>query len=138
MSVAHFAGTVDSLLSRKGSQTWAVDPDSTVFEAIRMMAEKNIGALLVMRGAQLVGVISERDYTRNVVLKGKSSRETPVREVISPRVVSATRETTIEQCMHLMTENRIRHLPCSITTRWWASSPSATWLIGSFRPSPMP
>jgi CBS domain-containing protein len=111
MSVAHIAGTVDSLLSRKGTQIWAVDPDSTVFEAIRMMADKNIGALLVMRGDQLVGVISERDYTRNVVLKGKSSRETPVREVISQRVISAGRDSTIEQCMHLMTENRVRHLP---------------------------
>ncbi len=103
--------TVSSILSSKGSQIWSVKPDTTVFEAIRTMAEKNVGALLVMDADKLVGVISERDYTRKVALKGRSSRDTTVREILETHVVSATPKQTIEDCMRLMTEHRVRHLP---------------------------
>ena len=82
-----------------------------MFEAIQLLAQKNIGALPVMEGGQLIGVFSERDYTRKVALEGKSSRNTPVREIISTNVVSVTSDHTIEDCMRLMTEKRIRHLP---------------------------
>ncbi len=103
--------TVSSILGSKGSQIWSVNPETTVFDAIKTMAEKNVGALLVMDGEKLAGVISERDYTRKVALKGRSSRDTTVREILSPNVVSATPRHTIEVCMRLMTENRVRHLP---------------------------
>ena len=103
--------TVSSILSSKGSQIWSVKPDTTVFEAITTMAERNVGALLVMDADKLLGVVSERDYTRKVALKGRSSRDTTVREILSAHVVSATPKQTIEDCMRLMTENRVRHLP---------------------------
>lgn len=103
--------TVSSILSSKGSQIWSVKPDTTVFEAITTMAEKNVGALLVMDADKLLGLVSERDYTRKVALKGRSSRDTTVREILSTHVVSATPRQTIEDCMRLMTENRVRHLP---------------------------
>ena len=107
----HIPGTIDSILNQKPPTTWTVPPDATVFDAIRLMSDKNIGALPVMDGEQLVGMFSERDYTRKVILRGKSSKSTAVGEIISQPVVSAARETTIEECMRLMTENRIRHLP---------------------------
>ena len=104
-------GTIDSLLHGKGAHLWSVPPDTTVFDAIALMAEKNIGALLVMDGDGLVGIVSERDYTRKVALKGKSSKQTFVREIVSAQIVAATRRHTVEQCMRLMTEHRVRHLP---------------------------
>lgn len=104
-------GTISEILSRKGSTVWSIDPDDTVFEAIQMMADKNVGALLVMRAGKLLGLVSERDYTRKVALKGKSSRETPVRDIISAPVITATPEDTVEECMRLMTHHRVRHLP---------------------------
>jgi signal-transduction protein with cAMP-binding, CBS, and nucleotidyltransferase domain len=107
----HTAGTVDSILSQKPPALWSVDPDATVFEAIKMLADKNIGALLVMRAGQLHGVFSERDYTRKVILKGKSSKETPVHDVISSPAITVEPCETVEGCMRLMTENRVRHLP---------------------------
>jgi CBS domain-containing protein len=103
--------TVGAVLSHKGSKVWTIRTDSTVFEAIRLMADKNIGALLVTDGGKLEGVFSERDYTRKVVLHGRSSKDTMVQEVISDRVIAARPEDTIEACMRLMTEHRIRHLP---------------------------
>ncbi|HMJ91365.1 MAG TPA: CBS domain-containing protein [Candidatus Acidoferrum sp.] len=103
--------TVGAVLKHKGSKVWTIATDATVFEAIRLMAEKNIGALLVTDGGKLEGVFSERDYTRKVALHGRSSKDTLVNEVISDRVIAATPEDTIEACMRLMTENRIRHLP---------------------------
>jgi len=103
--------TVGAVLNHKGSKVWTIPADATVFEAIRLMAEKNIGALLVIDGGRLNGVFSERDYTRKVALQGRSSKETLVGEVISDRVIAATPKDTIEACMRLMTENRIRHLP---------------------------
>ena len=107
----NISGTVGAILSQKGCQIYSVSPDATVFEAIRLMAEKNVGALLVISGENLAGVVSERDYTRKVALKGKSSRETQVREIVSSPVISATPNHSVEECMRLMTSNRVRHLP---------------------------
>lgn len=102
---------IREILSQKGNLVWSVSPEATVLEAIQMMADKNVGALLVTRDNQLVGVLSERDYTRKVVLKGRSSKDTPVRDIISGKVVSVSPDHTVEECMKLMTEHRIRHLP---------------------------
>jgi CBS domain-containing protein len=102
---------ISEILSAKGDIVWSVSPDATVLEAIQMMADKNVGALLVTKDEQLVGVLSERDYTRKVVLKGRSSKETPVRDIVSDKVISVSPDHTVEECMKLMTEHRIRHLP---------------------------
>jgi CBS domain-containing protein len=104
-------GTIGEILNHKGASVWSISPNATVFEAIQMMADKNVGALLVIEGGKLVGIISERDYSRKVVLKGKSSRETAVREILSGHVIHATPAHTVEDCMRLMTDHRIRHLP---------------------------
>jgi signal-transduction protein with cAMP-binding, CBS, and nucleotidyltransferase domain len=104
-------GTIGNILHHKGGGIWAVAPDASVFDAIKLLAEKNIGALLVMSGENLVGIFSERDYTRNVALKGRNSKETRVREVVSGSVISVTPDHTIEECMRMMTEQRVRHLP---------------------------
>jgi CBS domain-containing protein len=105
------AGSINEILDHKGSIVWTIAPDATVFEAIQMMSDKNIGALLVIERDKLIGIISERDYTRKVALKGKSSKELKVREIIPDRVFSVTPQHTIEECMRLMTERRVRHLP---------------------------
>lgn len=102
---------ITSVLVHKSSALWSVAPEATVFEAIKLMAEKNIGALLVMSGDKLVGLISERDYTRKVALHGKTSKETRVREIVPSRVFTVTPDDSVEECMRLMTENRVRHLP---------------------------
>ncbi len=104
-------GTIGAILRHKGALIWSIPPETKVFDAIQIMAEKNIGALLVMAGPQLIGIMSERDYTRKIALKGKSSKATPVREIVSTPVISATPEHTVEDCMKLMTSNRVRHLP---------------------------
>lgn len=103
--------TVRQLLEKKGNIVWSVEPDTTVYEAIELMSEKEIGALLVMDGGKVLGVLSERDYARHVILKGRSSKTTRVREIMSERVVYALPEQTVEECMALMTDKRIRHLP---------------------------
>lgn len=103
--------TTKLYLQRKGNQVWSTHPDATVFEALQLMAEKDIGALLVMESDQVMGMFSERDYARKVILEGKSSKETPVREIMTPQVVCVTPQHTIEECMAVMTEKRIRHLP---------------------------
>jgi CBS domain-containing protein len=105
------SGTVSALLHHKGSTIWSVSSDTTVFDAIKLMADKNIGAVLVMSGARLAGVFTERDYTRKVALQGKTSRETKVREIVSSDIVSVGTHHSIEECMKLMTEHRVRHLP---------------------------
>ena len=104
-------GTISEILSHKGTTAWSISPDATVFEAIQMMADKNIGALLVTENAKLVGIISERDYTRKVVLKGKSSKTTAVKEILSSHVIHVTPVHTVEECLRLMTDHRFRHLP---------------------------
>ncbi|MGB9907072.1 MAG: CBS domain-containing protein [Candidatus Saccharicenans sp.] len=103
--------TVKQMLEEKGHQAWTISPDSTVYEALKIMAEKEVGALMVVEKGQVVGVISERDYARKVVLKGKSSLETPVQEIMTTQVYFVNPECTAEECMALMTEKRIRHLP---------------------------
>src|SRR5215470_3063286 len=102
---------VCELLDGKGRDIWSLPPDATVYEAIDQMAQKGVGALLVMEGKELVGIVSERDYARKVILKGKSSRETQVREIMSYPVICVPPELTVEKTMALMTEKRVRHLP---------------------------
>jgi CBS domain-containing protein len=102
---------VSDLLKNKGRNIWSIIPNATVYEAIEEMADKGVGALLVMQGEQLVGIVSERDYARKVILMGKSSRETEVREIMSYPVICVPPELTIEHTMALMTEKRVRHLP---------------------------
>ncbi|MCI0746850.1 MAG: CBS domain-containing protein [Verrucomicrobia subdivision 3 bacterium] len=104
-------GTIEEVLRHKSGELYTISPDATVFDAIQQMADKNIGALLVMAGSDLIGVISERDYTRKVALKGKSSRDTRVQEILSTPVIAVTPHHTVEECMRLMTVNRVRHLP---------------------------
>lgn len=103
--------TISEILHFKGSNAWSVSPDTTVFDAIKLMAEKNVGALLVTSENQLAGIISERDYTRKVVLKGRSSRDTAVKEILSSNVIQVSPSHTVEECMRLMTDHHIRHLP---------------------------
>lgn len=102
---------VCDLLDGKGREIWSLSPDATVYEAIDEMAQKRCGALLVLEGKRLVGIVSERDYARKVILKGKSSREIAVREIMSHPVIYIHPEMTIEQTMTVMTEKRVRHLP---------------------------
>lgn len=102
---------ISSLLFRKHSQLWSVAPEAKVFEAIKLMAEKNIGAVPVISAGKLVGIFTERDYTRKIALAGKTSRETAVFEVLTPNCITVAPHDSVEECMRLMTENRVRHLP---------------------------
>ena len=99
------------LLDRKGRQVLSIGPDAPVLEAVRAMAERHVGALLVLDDGRLRGIVSERDYARKVVLQGRSSADTPVRDIMTAEVVFATPETTLHTAMHTMTQRRIRHLP---------------------------
>lgn len=103
--------TVRDLLAGKSQDVWSITPDKTVYDALRLMAERGIGAVLVVEGATLVGILSERDYARQVILKGKASKDTPVREIMTTQVIHVTPEHTIDECMTIMTNSRIRHLP---------------------------
>ena len=103
--------TVRHLLDRKDRALFSIEPEDPVLEAIRMMAERHVGALLVMRGSELAGIVSERDYARKVVLLGRSSAETPVWQIMTSPVVTVSLDSSIQDCMRLMTERRIRHLP---------------------------
>ena len=102
---------VKHLLEGKPRAIHSIGPEQPVLEAIRMMADKYVGALLVMRGEELLGIVSERDYARKVILKGKSSADTPVREIMSSPVLSVGPGDSAHRCMRVMTEQRIRHLP---------------------------
>lgn len=102
---------VKHLLAAKGNAVYAVAPDAAVYDALQQMADKNVGALAVIRGDELVGIISERDYARKVVLKDRSSRETPVSEIMTPGVVTVGPDASVDDCMRLCTDNRLRHLP---------------------------
>lgn len=102
---------VQHLLDSKGSDVISIDEDTSVFDAIALMAEHSIGSLLVMRGPELLGIVTERDYARKVILKGRSSETTPVADVMTTELVTATPQQTVDECMTLMTEKRIRHLP---------------------------
>lgn len=102
---------VKDILDVKGRDVWSVEPMASVYDAMKLMADKGIGALIVMEGAKVIGIISERDYARKVILQGRSSRTTQVREIMTARVVYAQPDQNIEECMVLMTEKRVRHLP---------------------------
>ena len=103
--------TVRQLLDQKGRKIWSIKPNATVFDAIAKMAERDIGSLVVMDGDELVGIITERHYARNVFLKGRASPATPVRDIMERSVITARPEQSVEQCMAIMTEKRVRHLP---------------------------
>lgn len=105
------SGTISAILRQKGGAIHSIAPDATVYEAIETMADRNIGALLVMNGQRLAGIISERDYTRKIALKGKQSKQTPVSEIMFSPVISVGDDASVEVCMELMTTHRIRHLP---------------------------
>ncbi len=103
--------SVKQLLSSKGHEVWSIRPQDSMYDAIKLMADKEIGALLVMDASQLVGIVTERDYARKVVLQGKASKQTPVEDIMTTNVLCARPEQTVEECMALMTEKRVRHLP---------------------------
>ncbi|MDT7810418.1 MAG: hypothetical protein QOH35_6025 [Acidobacteriaceae bacterium] len=102
---------VSFILRKKGTDVWSVPSDATVYDAMKMMADKDVGALLIMDGSQFVGVVSERDYARKVILQGRSSKETPVREIATETLITITPECSVDEAMRLITTNRIRHLP---------------------------
>jgi len=102
---------VKDILIAKGNEVFSITPDTSVYDAVHLLAEKEIGALLVMEGPLLVGIISERDYARQIILKGRSSENTKVREIMTSKVLHATPENDTGECMTIMTDNRIRHLP---------------------------
>lgn len=102
---------VKHLLEKKGSEVYTITPEAPVLDAIRLMAERRIGALPVMRGDTLAGIVTERDYARKVILKGRSSRETPVAEIMTPAPTTVAPATSVDECMRLCTELRVRHLP---------------------------
>ena len=104
-------GTIESILNQKSGEIWSVSPDATVYDAVALMAEKNVGALVVMKQGKLVGIVSERDYTRKVMLRGKRSRETAVHEIMSTQVTTVHPKESVDDCLRFMTDKRVRHLP---------------------------
>jgi CBS domain-containing protein len=110
-SLMEIAGSVGAILARKGSAVWSIAPNATVFDAIELMADKNVGALPVLENGRLLGIVSERDYTRKVILKGKSSKDTSVRDIMTPKPITADPGDSVSECMRVMTDKRIRHLP---------------------------
>lgn len=108
---------LNTVLAHKGAEVFWIDPDATVYDAITLMSAKNVGALLVMEEGRMIGVVSERDYTRKIALMGRSSRHTTVREIISTPVVHVAPTVTIEEALRLMTLHRVRHLPVMEASR---------------------
>jgi CBS domain-containing protein len=104
-------GDVSAVLDRKGTHVWSIAPKATVFDAIQLMADRNVGALPVVEDDKLIGIVSERDYTRKVALMGKASKQTLVREIMFTPVIPVTPDHTVEECLRMMTEHRVRHLP---------------------------
>jgi len=102
---------VKHLLDAKGHDTLSIGPDASVLDAIKLMAEKGVGALVIMQGDALAGIVTERDYARKVILKDRSSQETPVRDIMTTNVLTAGNDDNVEHCMNLMTDKRVRHLP---------------------------
>jgi CBS domain-containing protein len=105
------SGTIEAILAQKGTDIFSIAPDATVYDAVALMAEKNVGALLVIQEGTLVGLMSERDYTRKVMLRGKRSRETFVHEIMSSDLTVISPREPVENCLRMMTDKRIRHLP---------------------------
>jgi CBS domain-containing protein len=103
--------TIGQLLKIKGNTVWSIEPDAPVFDALKLMAEKNVGALLVMEAGKLIGIISERDYARKVILIGRSSKATPVSDIMSTRVIYARPNQTVDEGLALMSDKHVRHLP---------------------------
>ena len=103
--------TIASVLKNKGARIWSIDPEATIYDAIALMAEKGIGALVVVSEGRLAGIISERDYARKVILQGRSSKGTHVREIMTSSVITVSPEKTVDECMRIITNNRVRHLP---------------------------
>jgi CBS domain-containing protein len=103
--------TVESILREKRGEIWSINPDSTVYEALQIMSEKEIGALLVLEQGHVVGILSERDYARKIILKNRSSRDTKVREIMNAPAITITPACTVDEAMQVVTERRIRHLP---------------------------
>ena len=104
-------GTIEAILARKGREIWSIAADATVYDAIALMAEKRIGAVLVVSDTTLAGILSERDYARKVILQGRSSKDTRAGEIMTTSLVTVSPDYTVEACMRIMTQNRIRHLP---------------------------
>jgi CBS domain-containing protein len=102
---------VKKLLDKKGHDVYSVSPDATVYDALKLMAEKEIGALVVLEEGKMVGIMSERDYARKVILKGKSSEETPVREIMTSEVIHTSPNKKVKKCLSLMTKHHFRHIP---------------------------
>jgi CBS domain-containing protein len=111
MTVMRLSDTVDVILKQKSRDIWSVSPDQSVYDAIQEMADKGVGALLVISDSALVGIVSERDYARKVILKGRSSKDTPVKDIMTSPVVYVNPRNTLDECMSIMTKHRIRHLP---------------------------
>ncbi len=106
------SSTVQHILQVKGNDTWSISPNNTVYDALRMMSDKNVGALLVVENDKLVGILSERDYARKIILQGKSSKDTLVSEIMTTnKLITVHPQQTVHECMELMTNKRIRHLP---------------------------
>jgi len=102
---------VSEILKQKGGQIWSISPKATVYDALSIMADKNIGSLLVLEGDKLAGLLSERDYARKIILKGRSSKDTTVDEIMTSRTITIAPDCSVDEAMRIMTENRVRHLP---------------------------